>query len=165
MTTVTESSINTGTSEEQRQEVASILRRVLADEFVLYTKVRNYHWNVVGLQFHSLHELLEDEYEELDEVIDEVAERGRAVGAPAIGTLSEFMQFTTLSEHPGEYPKATTMIANLVNDYEQIIRNLREDVQACDQANDPGTADFLTGVMEKHEKTAWMLRSFLEERP
>lgn len=164
MTIAAERTINIGIAEDQRRDVATILHRILSDEFVLYTKTRNYHWNVVGWQFHSLHEMFEDQYEELAEAIDEVAERVRMIGALAIGTLTEFMAVTTLSEHPGQYPDATTMVANLTGDHEQIIRNLRGDVQACEQLNDAGTSDFLTELLEKHEKIAWMLRALLSDR-
>ncbi|NJK78697.1 MAG: DNA starvation/stationary phase protection protein [Chloroflexaceae bacterium] len=149
-----------GLTNEQTDAVHTILRRVLSDSYVLYTKTRNYHWNVTGPHFHSLHEMFQDQYEALDEVIDDTAERIRAVGPYAIGTLDEFSEFTTLSEHPGVYPDALTMVGNLTADYEAQVRLLRQDVDDCtDKYHDMGTADYLTGLMEKYEKTAWMLRS------
>lgn len=152
--------VNIGLTTEQSDGVHTILRRVLADAYVLYTKTRNYHWNVTGIHFHNLHELFEEQYTALETVIDDTAERIRAIGPYAIGTLEEFGEFTTLSEHPGSYPDAVTMVQNLAADHEQIIRQLRQDVDACaEQFHDQGTADFLTGLMAQHEKTAWMLRS------
>mgnify|MGYP005855213819 CR=1 FL=1 len=155
---------NIGLTQEQSDGVHTILRRVLADAYVLYTKTRNYHWNVTGMHFQTLHDMFEKQYTALETVIDDTAERIRAIGPYAIGTLEEFSEFTTLTEQPGVYPDAITMEQNLVSDYEQIIRQLRADVDACvEQYNDQGTADFLTGLMEQNEKTAWMLRAMATE--
>jgi len=135
----------------------------LADEYLLYTKTRNYHWNVVGPQFNDLHKFFEDQYTALEEVIDDVAERARALGGKAIGTLGEFLKQARLREYPGEYPVACDMLANLLADHQATIRRLRADLEACaDQYQDMGTNDFLTGLMERHEKMAWMLGAFLE---
>lgn len=154
---------NIGLAGEQRQGVVDILNIVLADEYVLYTKTRNYHWNVLGPQFHDLHKFFEAQYTELAEVADDVAERARALGGPALGTLTEFLQHTRLKEQPDTYPGAKEMIANLLADHEAIIRTLRVDLETCgDRYQDIGTNDFLTGLMEKHEKMAWMLRACLE---
>jgi starvation-inducible DNA-binding protein len=151
-----------GLSSEQRAGVVSILDTLLADEYVLYTKTRNYHWNVVGPQFNDLHKFFEAQYEALDEFIDEVAERARSLGGRAPGTLAEFQKVTRLKEEPGKTPDARGMIANLLADHEQLVRTLRADLQtAMDKHGDAGTSDFLTGLMEKHEKMAWMLRAFL----
>jgi starvation-inducible DNA-binding protein len=159
----TETKIDIGLSEDQRYGVAEILTCVLADEYVLYTKTRNYHWNIVGLQFRELHKLFEEQYEQLSESIDEVAERIRMLDHQASGTLSEFLEHTRLQEHPGQYPPAREMLANLVADHEAIIRQLREDLEECqDTYHDVGTSDFLLQHMEAHEKMAWMLRAFLE---
>ncbi|CUU05721.1 starvation-inducible DNA-binding protein [Candidatus Thermokryptus mobilis] len=153
---------NIGISEKNLEGVIKILSTLLADEYVLYTKARNYHWNVVGPQFNELHKFFQSIYEELNEHIDDIAERIRSLGGWSVATLSEFLQLTRLKEHPGEYPDARKMIENLLNDYEAVIRTLREDiVKVGDEYKDLGTADFLTELMEKHEKTAWMLRSFL----
>lgn len=155
---------NIGLTPEQVENVHTILRRVLSDEYVLYTKTRNYHWNVTGMHFQALHEMFQEQYEALETVIDDTAERIRTIGPFAIGTLDEFSEFTTLSEQPGVYPDAVTMIGNLAGDHEQLIRNLRQDVDDCtDKYHDMGTADFLTGLMEQHEKTAWMLRSLVDK--
>jgi starvation-inducible DNA-binding protein len=154
-----------GLSEEVRDRVIGILNTTLADEHALYVKTRNYHWNVTGPQFRSLHEMLEEFYQKLAPLADDVAERARTMGGRAIGTMAEFSQQTRLSEQPGEAPEARQMVENLLADHEQIIRDLRQDIAVCsDELNDHGTADFLTGLMEQHEKMAWMHRAFLEGR-
>lgn len=164
MTTPTTSSVNIGLTEEQIQGVATILKRVLSDEFVLYVKLHNYHWHVTGPHFHQLHEMFEEQYEELAEVIDAVAERSLSIGARTIGTLEEISQHTTLDEQPGVYPDWHAMVSNLLHDHETIIRNLRQDVSDCDEKyNDMGNSGFLNGLLEKHEKMAWMLRAIIEE--
>jgi starvation-inducible DNA-binding protein len=140
------------------------LNNLLADEYVLYTKTRNYHWNVVGPQFNDLHKFFQEQYEALDEMVDEVAERARSVGGKAYGTLAEFSQHSRLKEQPGKQPAAATMVANLQADHEAMVRTLRADLETVmEKHNDAGTNDFLTGLMEKHEKMAWMLRSFNEK--
>jgi starvation-inducible DNA-binding protein len=155
--------LNIGLEAEQRDGVVGLLSALLADEYVLYTKTRNYHWNVVGPQFNDLHKFFQDQYEALDDVVDEVAERARMLGGHAIGTLAEFAQLTRLKEHPARYPDAREMIADLLGDHEAIIRTLRRDLEtAAEPHRDMGTNDFLTGLMERHEKMAWMLRAFLE---
>lgn len=155
--------LNIDLSDEQREGVIKILNNLLSDEYVLYTKTRNYHWNVVGPQFNDLHKFFESQYEQLDEVIDDVAERIRSLGEMPIATLEEFLKHTRLKEQPGKYPNARQMISNLLTDHEAIIRHLRIDLEICaDKYHDIGTNDFLTGLMEKHEKMAWMLRAFLE---
>lgn len=154
-----------GLGAEQREGVVGLLSALLADEYVLYTKTRNYHWNVVGPQFNDLHKFFQDQYEALDNVVDEVAERARTLGGHAIGTLAEFVQLTRLKEHPAKYPDAREMLAELLGDHEAVIRTLRRDLEtAAEQHRDIGTNDFLTGLMERHEKMAWMLRAFLEGR-
>jgi len=155
--------LNIGLSEQDLEGVTQILNALLADEYLLYTKARNYHWNVVGPQFNDLHKFFEAQYEELNEIVDDVAERARSLGGWPIATLAEFLQRTRLKEHPSDYPNARTMVFNLLEDHEAIIRTLRVDLETCaDKYHDIGTNDFLTGLMEKHEKMAWMLRAFLE---
>ncbi|MBC8076783.1 MAG: DNA starvation/stationary phase protection protein [Chloroflexales bacterium] len=148
----------------EQHAVVEILNRVLSDNEVLYNKTRKYHWNVTGRMFHSIHELLEEQYTALAKAGDEIAERSRSLGAPSIGTLKEFLECTTLQEDAGQYPHADQMLANLVTDHESVIRALRQDIDKCEEYNDAGTADFLTQQMEDHEKMAWMLRAFLEDR-
>jgi len=155
---------NIGLSDGQRKGVSQILNKILSDEYVLYTKTRNYHWNVRGPQFHDLHKFFEGQYNELNDIVDDVAERARSLGEMAFGTLAEFGQHTRLKEHPGDYPHATEMVANLLADHEAVIRQLRSDLDiAAEKYQDIGTNDFLTGLMERHEKMAWMLRSLLED--
>ena len=155
--------LNIGLSDEQRKGVVQILNSLLSDEYVLYTKTRNYHWNVTGPQFNDLHKFFEEQYSDLNEIVDEVAERARALGGNSMGTLCEFVQHSRLKEDPGQYPIARTMISTLLSDHEALARSLRSDVEACaEKYKDVGTNDFLTGLLEKHEKSAWMLRSFLE---
>jgi starvation-inducible DNA-binding protein len=157
--------VNIGLGQRQRQGVVAILSRLLADEYVLYTKTRNYHWNVEGPQFNDLHKFFEGQYEALNEVIDDVAERARALGGHAIGTLVEFTRLARLKEQPGRHPSARQMLQDLLGDHEAVIQTLRRDVETVtDPLKDAGTADFLTGLMERHEKMAWMLRSFLAGR-
>jgi starvation-inducible DNA-binding protein len=151
-------SVNIGISDDNRQKVVAILNTLLADEFLLYIKTRNYHWNVTGPQFNDLLKFFESLYEELDEV----AERAKALGGRAFGTLDEFRTSARLGEKPGAVPPARDMLGSLLADHEAVIRTLREDIGTVnDRYQDVGTADFLTGLLEKHEKTAWMLRSFL----
>jgi len=154
--------VDIGIPDDSRTRVIDILNTLLADEFLLYTKTRNYHWNVTGPQFNDLHKFFETQYEALDEVIDEVAERVRALGGRAFGTLEEFRANARLGEKAGAVPAARDMLASLLGDHEALIRALRSDVDTVtDRHRDVGTADFLTGLLEQHEKSAWMLRSFL----
>jgi starvation-inducible DNA-binding protein len=152
-----------GLTDSARIAVARLLNGRLADTFVLYTKTRNYHWNVKGMHFQPLHAFFESQYDQLDEAMDEIAERVQQLGGVAAGSLEEFLNLTSLNEEAGEIPDARQMIANLLADHEAVIRQLREDVDAtADDYRDMGTSDFLTGLMKSHEKMAWMLRSFLE---
>ena len=152
-----------GLLDKNRDAVVKILNTTLADEMVLLVKTRNYHWNVTGPQFNDLHKFLDAQYEELNEVVDEVAERTRALGGVAFGTMGEFQKQARLKEHPGQHPSSKSMISNLLNDHESVIRTLRADQQICQATHgDAGTADFLTSIMEQHEKMARMLRSILE---
>ncbi len=152
---------NIGLSDSNRDGVVKLLIPLLADEYLLYTKTRNYHWNVVGPQFNDLHKFFEVQYEELDGFVDEVAERIRQLGALSPGTLAEFTKASRLKEHPGQHPAAKAMIAALLADHEAVIKTLRSDLTtAQDKLSDAGTCDFLTGLMEKHEKMSWMLRAF-----
>ncbi len=156
-------SINIGLSDQQRQGVVDLLNRVLADSYLLVIKTKKYHWDVVGPQFRTLHELWEEQYEALTATIDAVAERIRMLNGYPIGTAAGFLKAASLNEHPGDLPNAQEMVQRLVIDHEQVIRNLRKYVdQTADEFHDEGTSDFLTGLMENHEEMAWMLRSFVE---
>src|SRR2546428_6056674 len=154
--------LNIGLSKEQREGVQKILAALLADEYVLYTKTRNYHWNVTGPQFNDLHKFFEAQYEELNEFVDEVAERARQLGGRAYGTLAEFVKEARLTEAPGAVPAAKDLIPTLLADHDAGIPSLRAAIgPVADTYQDIGTSDFLTGLLEKHEKMAWMLRAFL----
>lgn len=155
--------LNIGLTEEQRQGVMQLLNQDLADFYLLVIKTKKYHWDVVGPQFMTLHKLWEEHYNTLTANIDACAERVRSLGGYPIGTAEDFIKFSTIQEHPRDLPSATEMVARLVDDHEQIIRNLRQQIDQCtDKYHDEGTADFLTGLMESHEEMAWMLRSFIE---
>jgi starvation-inducible DNA-binding protein len=151
---------NIGLSDEDRKGVINILNKLLADEYLLFTKTRNYHWNVIGPHFHDLHKFFESQYEEVDGKIDEIAERIRSLGGNTKSTMTEFIQQTRLEENPGEYGDAKTMVSKLLSDHESVIRTMRGDVNVCfDKYHDIGSQDFLTGLIEDHEKMAWMLRA------
>lgn len=152
--------INTGIEEKARLAVAQRLHTLLADEFVLYTKTLKCHWNVEGKHFGAMHAFFKEQYEALFTICDDVAERARALDVMALGTLSEFSKNTRLQEQPETNPDDLGMCAWLLADHEAIIRTLRSDIKANAQAGDEGTANFLTDLMEKHEKMAWMLRAF-----
>jgi starvation-inducible DNA-binding protein len=148
--------------DNDRQAVVEILNRLLSDEYVLLTKTRNYHWNVTGPQFNDLHKFFEAQYEAVNEYVDEIAERARQLGGRAFGTLAEFAKTARLVEQPGVSPAAADMLKALLVDHEAVIRALRADIgPVTDKYKDVGTSDFLTGLLEKHEKMAWMLRAFV----
>jgi starvation-inducible DNA-binding protein len=155
--------VNIGLTDKQRQGVVDLLNHGLADSYLLLVKTKKYHWDVVGPQFRTLHQLWEEQYEMLTQAIDACAERVRMLGGYPAGTMEGFLKLTSLKEQAGTIPSATEMVAQLVEDHEQIIRNLRQNIDACsEEFHDEGTADFLTGLMEQHEQMAWMLRSFIE---
>ncbi len=155
--------INIGLSEEQRQGVVDLLNQDLSDAYLLVIKTKKYHWDVVGPQFRTLHQIWEEHYEAITMNIDAIAERTRALGGYPVGTADGFLKHATLREHANDLPSANEMVDRLVSDHEQVIRNLRGHVEKCsEEFGDEGTADFLTGLMEQHEEMAWMLRSFLE---
>lgn len=140
----------------------NLLSTALADEVTLYTKTRNFHWNVSGESFMELHQLFQKHYTELEQVIDEIAERISKLGGKAIGTMQEFTQATRLKETPGKYPSQKDMIKALLHDHELLIRELRKDIEIChEKFKDAGTTDFLTGIMQEHETIAWILRRYL----
>jgi starvation-inducible DNA-binding protein len=151
-----------GITGKNLEGVIAILSTALADEVTLYTKTRNFHWNVAGESFMELHLLFEKQYTELEEIIDEVAERIGKLGGKAIGTMAEFLQATRIKENPGKYPAPKDMIKILLHDHELFIRELRSDIESCEEKfKDAGTTDFLTGIMEQHETIAWKLRRYL----
>lgn len=152
-----------GLSDAARIGVVDTLRTVLADEHILYLRLRNYHWNVTGSSFHALHEMYEEQYDALEEVIDDIAERIRTYGEYAPGTMSEFIDMTRLEENPGHYPDAITMTMELVEFHEAMVRNLRSDINRVGgELEDVGAEDFLTGLLQQHQEYAWMLRAFVQ---
>lgn len=153
--------INIGISPKDRTEIANGLSRLLADTYTLYLKTHNFHWNVTGPMFQTLHLMFETQYTELALAVDLIAERIRALGAPAPGSYREFAKLSSIAEAEG-VPKATDMIRQLVEGQEAVVRTAREVFEIADGANDQPTADLLTQRMQLHEKTAWMLRSLLE---
>jgi starvation-inducible DNA-binding protein len=187
-----------GVADKDRATVVDLLNALLADEAVLYTKTRNYHWNVRGMHFNDLHKFFDAQYGELNEIVDEVAERARSLGGVAIGSLAEFvmrargslecgeeivggdqaqslgrvavrslselLKRPRLNDRAGDMPDAPGMIRTLLEDHENVIRYLRSDLKTVQEKHgDAGTSDFLTGLMEQHEKMSWMLRSYLDK--
>ena len=152
--------LNTGISQKDRETIAGGLSRLLADSYTLYLKTHNYHWNVTGPQFNTLHQMFEDQYSELATAVDEIAERIRALGVRAPGSYGEFSTLTSISDGTGD-ETADEMIRQLAIGQEAIVRTARESFPAADAANDEPTADLLTQRMQIHEKNAWMLRSML----
>ena len=154
-------SINIGMTDTQRQTIAQGLSKVLADTYTLYLKTHNYHWNVRGPMFHSLHTMFETQYNELALAVDEIAERIRALGELAPGSYSEFAKLASIPEGNSRND-AQAMIRELVEGQEAVVRTCRALFPAVDEANDEPTNDLLTTRMQTHEKNAWMLRSLLE---
>lgn len=153
--------INIGIDSKQRTQIADGLSRLLADSYTLYLKTHNFHWNVTGPMFNTLHLMFEDQYTELATAVDEIAERIRALGRPAPGTYKAFAELTSVKEADG-VPDAKEMIRQLVEGQETVARTAREVFPTAEKAGDEPTADLLTQRMQVHEKTAWMLRSLLE---
>ncbi|MDR0528044.1 MAG: DNA starvation/stationary phase protection protein [Zoogloeaceae bacterium] len=152
--------VEIGISEKNRAKIAEGLSHVLADTYSLYLKTHNFHWNVVGPMFNTLHLMFETQYNELALAVDLLAERIRALGYPAPGSYSEFARLTRIPETAGA-PDAEEMIALLVKGHETAARGAREVFPVTEEARDEPTADLLTQRMQEHEKTAWMLRSLL----
>ena len=153
--------IETGIPADDRYAIAEGLSRLLADSYTLYLKTHNFHWNVTGPMFQTLHTMFEEEYTELATAVDEIAERIRALGHPAPGSYSAFAKLGSIDEAEG-VPQAKEMIAELVKGHEAVAKTARSVFPAAEQGNDEVTADLLTQRMAVHEKTAWMLRSLLD---
>ena len=150
-----------GISEQDRARIAEGLSRLLADSYTLYLKTHNFHWNVTGPMFQTLHLMFEAQYNELALAVDQVAERIRALGHVAPGSYADYARLTSISESQG-VPKAQDMIRELVQGHETVCRTARSLFPLADAASDEPTADLLTQRLQVHEKTAWMLRSLLE---
>jgi len=153
--------IDIGISEKDRRAIAEGLSRLLADNYSLYLKTHNFHWNVTGPMFQTLHVMFMEQYNELWIALDQIAERIRALGFPAPGTNSEFARLTSINETAG-VPDAREMVRLLVQGHEAVARTARKVFPAVEKANDQPSADLLTQRLQVHEKTAWMLRSLLE---
>jgi starvation-inducible DNA-binding protein len=154
--------IDIGIREKDRKTIAEGLSRLLADTYTLYLKTHNFHWNVTGPMFQTLHLMFETQYNELALAVDQIAERIRALGYPAPGTYAEYGNLSSIKETSG-VPKAEDMIRLLVEGQEAVVRTARSVFPVVDKVNDEPTADLLTQRMQMHEKTAWMLRSLLEK--
>ena len=163
-TAIMEQDIKTdiGVKDDARKKIVETLNMRLSDEYVLYTKTRKYHWNVIGPRFHQLHEFFKEQYEILDEMIDEIAERARQLGGKSLGTLEEFARNSSINEEPGQNPDAQKMISNLLKDHEIVIKTLRKNADEAEELEDMVTNDFFLEAAQKHEKMAWMLRAHLE---
>lgn len=157
---VREIGVNIGINERDRKEIAEGLARFLADTYTLYLKTHNFHWNVTGPMFETLHKMFEEQYQELRDAVDAVAERIRALGFPAPGTYAEFVKLASIKEEPG-VPNAETMIERLLEGHETAVRTARSLLAAIGRAHDEPTLNLVSDRMQAHEKTAWMLRSML----
>lgn len=153
---------NIGISDKNRKQTAELLSIVLADEHVLYMKTRNAHWNVRGRDFHAMHLFFESQYKELEGVIDEVAERIKSIGFDAPGSLAAMLKLTKLKELSGDDRDSASFIKALLADHETLCKDLREKAEKCQDLGDDGSNDFLIGLLQTHEKMAWMLRASLE---
>jgi starvation-inducible DNA-binding protein len=160
--TTTSPAIDIGISEKDRKQLAEGLSRLLADTYTLYLKTHNFHWNVTGPMFQTLHLMFETHYNELALAVDLVAERIRALGHVAPGSYRAYAKLSTIPEEDG-VPTATEMIRSLVKGHEAVAKTARSVFTVADRANDQPTADLLTQRLQIHEKTAWMLRSLLEK--
>jgi starvation-inducible DNA-binding protein len=158
----TSATLDIGISESDRKKIAQGLSVLLADSYTLYLMTHNFHWNVTGPQFNSLHQMFMTQYTEQWTALDQIAERIRSLGFPAPGTYKEFVKLASIKEVDG-VPKATDMVRHLVAAQEATARTARRLFPVVDAANDQPTADVLTQRLDVHEKTAWMLRSLLEE--
>lgn len=152
--------INIGLEDQARLTIAAGLGKLLADSYTLYLKTHNFHWNVTGPQFNSLHQMFELQYTELALAVDEIAERIRTLGERAPGSYKEFAALTSIEEAEGE-PNADEMLRQLLEGQEIVVRTARAVLPVAGDANDEPTADLLTQRIQAHEKTAWMLRSML----
>ncbi len=154
-------SINIGITDEQRSEIAEALGHLLADSYMLYLKTHNYHWNVTGMNFQSLHAMFEEQYTGLAQAIDDIAEQIRSLGHFAPGSFKEYSKMTTITEEEG-LPDDRTMVKKLQEANEAVIRTARKALPACEEAGDEATLDLVTERIRTHSKVAWMLRSHLQ---
>lgn len=150
-----------GISPKNLKKSASLLATILSNEMTLYVKTRKFHWNISGNSFMELHKLLEEQYRVLEANIDEVAERINQLGEKTIGTMAEFIENSTLKEAPKEYASQKNMLSELLQNHEQLVTEFRDFIPVFEnETNDIGSADFVTGLLQQHEKTAWILRRY-----
>lgn len=155
---------NIGITKENREKTADVLAKLLADEFVLYTKTLGAHWNLEGHDFHTKHLFFEEHYNSIRKIIDSVAERIRKIGSYAPATLGQFLELTHLTEKSKTGNSSQDYIKTLLGDHDAIIQSIRGNIsQVEEQYNDVGTADFLTGLLQTHEEMAWMLRASISK--
>lgn len=152
----------TGITEDHLQKAKDLLSVVLSDEMTLYVKTRKFHWNVAGESFMELHKLFEEQYAELEQTVDLVAELIGKLGGKTIGTMSEFIKLSRIKENPNKYPNQKAMLTELLTDHETLISELRKEIDLSAEDNhDAGTADLLTEVLQQHETASWVLRRYL----
>lgn len=163
MSTVLKETVKIGLSKDARQKAADVLAGILANQHVLYMKTRNFHWNLTGFRFRTLHAFFEEQYEALAKAIDLTAERIRMLGGISPGSMAEMLKAATLTERQGALVDGEEALKSLHEDHETVVRELREAIDILDEScHDVGTADFVTDLIRDHEKLAWMLRSFME---
>ncbi len=153
-----------GIEKKHKTEISDALNILLADQHILYIKERNYHWNVEGSSFLELHEFIEKLYTELEAHIDATAERIRKIGKSPMGSCQEYLDFTNLKETKEPYHDAHKILKSLLNDYETIIRWIRDNVEVAADNKDYGTEDFMVGLIRSYEEAAWMLRAYISKK-
>ncbi|KDN53742.1 Dps family protein [Flavobacterium seoulense] len=153
-----------GITKKELESSINCLTTILANEVLLYTKTRKFHWNVAGNSFMELHKLFEAQYTALEKEIDEVAERISKLGAKAIGTMKEFIDHSILKENPASVIEQQAMLKELLVDHETVLKQLREFIKSVEETDDFGTADFITGLLQKHEDKSWMLRQYINQK-
>jgi starvation-inducible DNA-binding protein len=155
--------VDIGIKDKDRKAIAEALSKFLSDSFCLYVKTHNYHWNVTGPMFQTLHSMFMDQYTELWNALDEIAERIRSLGYPAPGTMKEFIELSDVKEKTG-VPSAPEMIVDVIEASQIVTKSARKVLALADKANDQPTCDLMTQRLQVHEKSAWMLRSLLEKQ-
>ena len=153
-----------GIAKKELESSINCLTTVLANEVLIYTKTRKFHWNVSGNSFMELHKLFESQYTALEQEIDEVAERISKLGGKAIGTMKEFIDHSILKENSDSEVGQQEMLKELLSDHETVLKQLREYIKSVEETDDFGTADFITGLLQKHEDKSWMLRQYINRK-
>jgi starvation-inducible DNA-binding protein len=161
--TIMPKEVHIGITQDNRTQMANALQKLLADEYLLYTKTLNFHWNVEGKHFGPLHALFNEQYEKLLSIVDSIAERIRAIGSFTHATMKDFLSLSTLAEKTGDFPDDMSMLSLLLADHEAVIQTIRNANDLAVKINDGGSNNFLSGLLEIHEKIAWMLRAHLNK--